>query len=44
VKSALGINAANAKLLLGNYMDAPVNNIKGSSVSLRPYEALVYKL
>jgi oligo-1,6-glucosidase len=43
-QTALGINAAGAKLLLGNYKDAPVNNIKGSSVSLRPYEALVYKL
>jgi len=43
-QSAIGIKTANAKLLLGNYKDAPVNNIKGSSVSLRPFEALVYKL
>ena len=42
VKSDLGINAANAKLLLGNYKDAPKN--LASTVSLRPYEALVFKL
>ena len=41
-QSALGINTANAKLLLGNYKDAPKN--LASTVSLRPYEALVFKL
>ena len=41
-QSALGINTASAKLLLGNYKDAP-KGLK-STLSLRPYEALVYKL
>ena len=41
-QSALGINTASAKLLLGNYKDAPKN--LASTVSLRPYEALVFKL
>jgi oligo-1,6-glucosidase len=41
-QSAININTAGAKLLLGNYKDAPKNG--KSSISLRPYEALVYKL
>jgi oligo-1,6-glucosidase len=40
----VGMNITNAKLLLNNYKDAPSNNITGSTVTLRPYEALVYKL
>jgi len=39
-----GINVANAKLLLNNYKDAPVNNISQSVIRLRPYEALIYQL
>jgi len=40
----IGFNVANAKLLLNNYKDAPVNNIIQSSISLRPYEAVIYQL
>ncbi len=40
----IGMNISNAKLLLNNYKDAPSNNITASTVTLRPYEALVYKL
>jgi oligo-1,6-glucosidase len=39
-----GINLTNAKLLLNNYKDAPVNNIRKSVISLRPYEAVIYAL
>jgi oligo-1,6-glucosidase len=39
----LGINVVNAKLLLNNYKDAPVNNISQSVIRLRPYEALIYQ-
>jgi oligo-1,6-glucosidase len=40
----LGINVVNAKLLLNNYKDAPVNNISQSVIRLRPYEAVIYQL
>jgi oligo-1,6-glucosidase len=40
----IGVNISNAKLLLNNYKDAPSKNITGSTITLRPYEALVYKL
>lgn len=38
------INISNIQLLLNNYKDATVKHIDGSVVSLRPYEALVYKI
>ena len=41
---SVDINTANIQLLLNNYKDAPVKHINGSVVSLRPYEALVYKI
>ena len=40
----IGMNISKAKLLLNNYKDAPSGNITGSTVTLRPYEASVYKL
>jgi oligo-1,6-glucosidase len=40
----IGMNIPNAKLILNNYKDGPSNNISGSTIALRPYEALVYKL
>jgi oligo-1,6-glucosidase len=40
----IGMNISNAKLLLNNYTNAPSNNIADSTVTLRPYEALVYKI
>jgi oligo-1,6-glucosidase len=33
-----------AKMLLSNYKDAPLVNKKKSSITLRPYEAIIYKL
>jgi oligo-1,6-glucosidase len=42
--SDVGMDITNAKLMLNNYKDAPSNNITGSTITLRPYEALVYKL
>lgn len=41
-KANVTINLANANLLLGNYIDKPIS-VKGDSISLRPYEALVYE-
>ncbi len=40
----IGMNISSAKLLLNNYKDGPSNNVAGSAITLRPYEALVYKL
>jgi oligo-1,6-glucosidase len=39
-----GLNLVNAKMLLNNYKEAPVNNISQSVISLRPYEAIIYTL
>jgi oligo-1,6-glucosidase len=35
---------SNAKMLLTNYKDAPSKNIAHTTITLRPYEALVYSL
>ncbi len=40
----ISINISNAQLLITNYKDAPVQNINMSTITLRPYEALVYKI
>ena len=40
----VGINISNMQLQINNYKDAPVKNINGTTVTLRPYEALVYKI
>jgi len=40
----ININISNAQLLINNYKDAPAKNINGTAVTLRPYEALVYKI
>lgn len=33
-----------AKMILSNYKSAPVNNVTKTSITLRPYESIVYKL
>ncbi len=40
----IGLNITNAKLMLCNYKDVPVINESKTTISLRPYEAVVYKL
>lgn len=40
----LNLSMINSKLLLSNYKVAPVKNIKMNLVTLRPYEAIIYKL
>ncbi len=40
----IGISIANAKLLLSNYKDAPLNNKEKDQITLRPYEAIIYRL
>ena len=41
---AVRINTANAKLLLSNYTDVPVIGKAGATITLKPYQAVVYKL
>ena len=43
-QTAVGINTANAKVLLSNYPVAPSNNLIKTRITLRPYEAIIYKL
>jgi oligo-1,6-glucosidase len=38
------LNITNAKLLLSNYKDAAISNKGKSSITLRPYQAVIYKL
>jgi oligo-1,6-glucosidase len=38
------LNTKNAKIFLSNYEDNPVNNIGKMSITLRPYEAIIYRL
>ncbi len=38
----LGMNITNAKILLCNYKDQPENNLNNTTITLRPYEAIVY--
>jgi oligo-1,6-glucosidase len=40
----IGVSIANAKLLLSNYSDTPLNNKEKRQIRLRPYEAIIYKL
>lgn len=40
----VGILNANSKLLLSNYKNAPTNNAGKTHITLRPYEAVIYKL
>ena len=42
--STVDINISNAQLLLTNYKDVPVKNISNTTITLRPYEALIYKI
>jgi len=41
-KGNIGLNIAKAKLLLCNYKTAPVTNKDETSITLRPYEAVIY--
>ncbi|MFM2358488.1 MAG: hypothetical protein RLY16_481, partial [Bacteroidota bacterium] len=38
------INLEKATLQMTNYSKAPQKNVKGNSIAVRPYEALIYKL
>jgi oligo-1,6-glucosidase len=40
----VGTDISNATLLLTNYKDAPLKNTAHTTITLRPYEALVYSL
>ena len=43
-QARIALNIANATMLLSNYTTAPAKNNLNPTVSLRPYEAMVYKL
>ena len=43
-KAAIANSATNSTFILTNYKDSPVNNRDVESVTLRPYEALIYRL
>jgi oligo-1,6-glucosidase len=43
-KAAIGTGLEKAELLLSNYAEAPANNKGKTYITLRPYEALIYKL
>lgn len=42
-KADVGLISTNYKLILSNYNDLPVNNRIKSQITLRPYEAVIYK-
>jgi len=43
-KAAIANSASNSTLILTNYENDPVNNRDIESITLRPYEALIYRL
>ena len=43
-QTAVGINTAKVRVLLSNYPVAPSNKLIKSRITLRPYEAIIYRL
>ncbi len=43
-KTNIGINISNAKVLLSNYKNDSANNIDETTILLKPYESIIYKL
>ena len=40
----IGLNLSNAKVVLSNYLESPTHNKQKSTLTLKPYQAVVYKL
>ena len=43
-QARIKLNVSNAKVLLSNYRDAPIIDKSKSTITLRPYQAVIYKL
>jgi len=43
-EARIKLNVSNAKVLLSNYRDAPIIDKSKSTITLRPYQAVIYKL